>query len=201
MKSFIVVKNAGEISMQWLGIDYGSKLAGTTAVCWKEGSQLHLQQSSKNKDADKFILDHVSRLRPQTIYIDAPLSLPSIYSQGTGDNYFYRECDVKLKAMSPMFIGGLTARGIKLKDDLKKAGVEVNEVYPAALVRTLLLGEAYKQDLKKFMVTITDLMDAKIPSIGNWHQVDAILAWISGKRHQENRAESHGIPSEGIILV
>ena len=100
-----------------------------------------------------------------------------------------------------MFIGGLTARGIKLKDDLKKVGVEVNEVYPAALVRTLLLGEAYKQDLKKFMVTITDLMDAKIPSIGNWHQVDAILAWISGKRHQENRAESHGIPSEGIILV
>lgn len=187
--------------MRWLGIDYGSKMAGTTAICWKQGSQLHVRQSSKNKDADKFIFTHVAELEPQRIYIDAPLSLPSIYSKGTGNNYFYRECDVKLKAMSPMFIGGLTARGIKLKDELIKGGVEINEVYPAALVRTLSLGQTYKQDLEKFRIAISDLLEAEIPSIANWHQADAILAWISGKRHQENNEESYGRPSEGIILV
>ena len=35
-----------------LGIDYGSKLAGTTVICFEKNKQLHFLQSEKKKDAD-----------------------------------------------------------------------------------------------------------------------------------------------------
>ena len=187
--------------MLWLGIDYGSKMAGTTAVCWQDGTRFIIQQSAKKKDADEFLLALVAQLGPRAIYLDAPLSLPSIYSSGTGNDYFYRECDKQLKAMSPMFIGGLAARAIKLKHELEKGGVNVHEVYPAALVRSLALGEFYKKDLEKFSVTLEDQFRINLPSISNWHQADAVLAWAVGKRHQENIAKSYGRPTEGTILA
>lgn len=88
-----------------LGIDYGSKLAGTTAICYQEGDALTIIQSEKKQDADRFINDTVESLKPEQIFIDAPLSLPAAYF-GNGDDYFYRDCDRQLKAMSPMFLGG-----------------------------------------------------------------------------------------------
>jgi hypothetical protein len=37
------------------GIDYGSKMAGTTVICIQKGTQVILFQSQKNQDADLFI--------------------------------------------------------------------------------------------------------------------------------------------------
>ena len=59
-----------------LGIDYGAKLAGTTAVCYEQNGQFHLLQSERKKDADKFIHQTIEKLQPATVFIDAPLSLP-----------------------------------------------------------------------------------------------------------------------------
>ena len=39
----------------WIGIDYGSKLAGTTVICYKKEGRLQLLQSEKKSDADAFV--------------------------------------------------------------------------------------------------------------------------------------------------
>ena len=182
------------------GFDYGSKMAGTTAMCWQEGSRLQVRQSEKNHDADEFVIKMIRDTNPQRIYLDAPLSLPSVYTN-KGDDYFYRECDRELGAMSPMFLGGLTARAIKLRDQLVKSGIEVYEVYPAALVRILSIGEFYKKDLNRFLIALEGLFHLEVAAITNWHQVDAALAWFVGERHRKQQYRSYGRQNEGIILV
>jgi len=188
-----------------IGIDYGSKLAGTTVLCWANKKQLHLAQSQKKQDADQWLQEQVEALKPSRIYLDAPLSLPSAYF-GKGTDYFYRACDRELKAMSPMFIGGLTARAMRLAGQWREAGFEVIEIYPAQLTR--LLPDFRPHYQKKSAITEDCLAALKeelalpyaIPP-NNWHQIDALLAWLSGHRHQQQQAKIYGDPEEGQIIV
>lgn len=57
-----------------LGIDYGSKMAGTTVVAlMRKHDEVELIQSQKNQDADKMILDLVNSLKDVwLVFIDAP---------------------------------------------------------------------------------------------------------------------------------
>jgi predicted nuclease with RNAse H fold len=110
--------------MMHFGIDYGSKMAGTTVITYNQDNVLYQRSSVKNGDADAFILDCVTELQPGQIYIDAPLSLP-LACFGKGTDFFYREADRKLKAMSPMFLGGLTARAMKLRLQLTEMELQL----------------------------------------------------------------------------
>lgn len=184
-----------------LSIDYGSKLAGTTAICWAENKQLKIVQSEKKKDADLFIQKYISELKPGMVFIDAPLSLPSAYF-GKGKDYFYRKCDKELKAMSPMFLGGLTARAMKLSSQFPD--IIFHEIYPAQL-RRLILPEAIFYKKEKLEV-FCELLENILPYIfleqpKNWHQVDSALAWLSGWRYEKGKAEIYGEEKEGIIIV
>ncbi len=183
-----------------IGIDYGSKLAGTTVICYVVNNSLKLLQSEKKKDADQFIKSFCSEHLPDCIYLDAPLSLPLVYSQASkADNYFYRQADIETQAMSPMFLGGLTARAIKLKSQLKPLCFEA---YPKMLVSMLKLEEYYKSDISKFLKSLDQHYKICFPkNITNWHQVDAILAFIIGLRHQQGVAKTYGSTDEGVIFV
>ncbi len=187
--------------MNHLGIDYGSNLAGTTAICYYSNDNLTVICSNKNKSADKFIKSFVDEHVVSSIFMDAPLSLPKAYYQ-LGHDYFYRDCDRTLKAMSPMFLGGLTARAIKLKNELSH--ITFYETYPKQLVRlqSKTLQKFYKKDLKEF----GKLLRSKIPySINSdfktWHHMDSILAWWSGYRHFHKNANRYGNEDEGLIIV
>jgi uncharacterized protein len=187
------------------GIDFGSRLAGTTAICYLEKKGLSIIQSKKRQDADLFIIDFIDRYKPGKIFIDAPLSLPSRY-RGEGTNYFYRAADREVRAMSPMFIGGLTARAIKLKDTLTDLGIEVFEVYPSHLVKTIFTDNTSiykkKNTLNDFLKEIINEVPYKLKEIPvNWHQLDSLLAWMSGYRFFHNEHIEFGNPSEGLILV
>lgn len=94
-----------------IGIDFGSKLAGTTALCIGEaGEQLQVSSSEKGQDADLFLMAALEGKAPATLCIDAPLSLPLAYRQpNENSDFFYRKADRQAKAMSPLFLGGLTA--------------------------------------------------------------------------------------------
>jgi len=65
------------------GIDYGSKLAGTTVITYDHKGQLHQVSSAKKQDADAMILAVATELEPTSIYLDGPLSLPGAYSGNT----------------------------------------------------------------------------------------------------------------------
>jgi uncharacterized protein len=195
------------------GIDYGAKMAGTTVVAFVEGGVLRFAASAKKQDADRFLLDFFAGHAPGKIFIDAPLSLPEVYSLGSAHlpegevpDYHYRACDRALGAMSPMFLGGLTARAMKLAFILRKRGWEVHETYPGALARLLGLdGQGYKSDAEAIALCFKALQQHEpglghIEGIGTWHHFDALLAWCSAMRWQEGRARLDGTAATGCIV-
>ena len=200
---------ASDNNPTFMGIDYGSKLAGTTAAAMVQNNQLQTWQSIRGQNADEFLLQLIQDVQPAVVFIDAPLSLPGVYNKlpyTSEADYFYRACDREVQAMSPMFIGGLTARAIKLRTILAEQGIAVLETYPTQLARIVLPDEkGYKKDLATLPVIAQLLQDlltytlAQTPQ--NWHQFDALLAWYSGYRHINGQAILYGEAQEGRIIV
>lgn len=188
------------------GIDYGAKLAGTTVIACAQEGLLYFTSSVKGQDADAFITSWALKHRPQKIFIDAPLSLPGKYCGLSGcEDYFYRLADQQLHAMSPMFLGGLTARAMQLAAQLRAEGIEVHETYPAYLSKFLVLNElGYKKELSNIGVVVQALatqFSCAIPELPDWHHVDAALALLSGSRYQQGIAHTFGRVEEGVIVV
>lgn len=191
---------------RFAGIDFGAKTAGTTVICMELDGHLHFFQSGVREDADIFIQGILSQYRPSQVFIDAPLSLPGAYTGLSGD-FMYRECDRICRAMSPMFLGGLTARAMQLKNLLSEPGVRFFEVYPTALADELKLAKVIydkksPQALKEFGQWVMDYSPVGLKhSPENWHQADSWLAWYTGWRYQEGLALSIGNPEEGLIWI
>lgn len=190
-----------------VGLDFGAKLAGTTAIAFLENHQVSVLQTQKRQDADMFLLQWIAKLQPTIIGIDAPLSLPAIYSNtSTETDFFYRKADKLLGAMSPLFLGGLTARAMQLKFQIFQQYTPiVLEVYPAVLAQKWKLYELnYKQDLqaiKQVSERIQQELPFALPVLESWHQVDAVLAFCSAFRYQQGVAECFGNPQEGLIWI
>jgi uncharacterized protein len=176
-----------ETHMIHFGIDFGAKMAGTTAIAFNTEGRIYIMQSQKNRDAEKFIEDAIHQYKPERIFLDAPLSLPMIYSNsGKGVDYFYRQCDKLVNAMSPMYLGGLTARAMKLAAGWRRNNMSVFESYPKKVKQLLLPGDdIYKESKDK----IGNLMKTLNPFIKpykvdlmpqNWHQVDAFYVGSLG---------------------
>ncbi len=189
------------------GIDYGSKLAGTTVIGQLEDNIVRLFASQKNKDADKFILQSVEEHQPHSIFIDAPLSLPNVYLNKIGyDDYFYRKADRTVKGMSPMFLGGLTARAMRLKAVLEKQNIAVFETYPALQARKFGLKAMNYKKQKEYLAPIISYLAKELPfqfneaEVVSWHHVDALLATYSAYRFQEGTHETIGDEAEGVII-
>ncbi len=189
-----------------IGIDYGSKLAGTTVIAFDRGDGIRLVKSKKNQDADLMILDFVMENRPSMIGLDAPLSLPGVYNGLTGfDDYHYRRCDKELKAMSPMFLGGLTARAMKLTSRLGKQGVPVYETYPVYTGKELFsnaLGYRSKTPDYEAMIDILKIAGltlANDTNISTSHDLDSILALKATLSIGTDDQKCIGDPQEGLI--
>lgn len=188
----------------WIGIDYGAKKAGTTAACWDEDGKLLLERTDKGQDADLFLSKLVDRLKPSRILIDAPLSLPIAYTDpDLGQDYFYRLCDKEIGgAMSPMFLGGLTARAMKLAASWEAKGIEVLETWPRGVARELDF-----DPLPDMIVDATEtLINNGLPlpigtNLSDRHMLDAVLAWWAGFRLHKGVGRVFGNPQEGLIRV
>ena len=189
------------------GIDFGSKLAGTTVVAYEVNGQVHFKASAKKQDADQMIRDLAAELNPVLIGIDAPLSLPGVYTSKPGfDDHFYRLCDKATKAMSPMFLGGLTARAMKLAGVLQGAGSELIEVYPVnSGVELGLKAHGYRTkspDLDQIIRALTAHSGLTVNSDHSeltGHHIDAWLALITTRHYQAGKARQAGHAEEGLI--
>lgn len=193
---------------QIVGIDYGSKLAGTTVIAYLHNGQVCFDAVRKKADADQFILDWATSHQPTTIFLDAPLSLPGVYRWPDHyDDFFYRAADRSVGAMSPMFLGGLTARAMRLRQQLSQSGITVQETYPARLANRLELDkQRYKKD-RTYMASALSTVAATLPSgtflptdLPTWHHFDALLALASGYRYLDGTAEQYGTEEEGMIV-
>ena len=192
--------------MRLAGIDFGSKLAGTTVVAYLVQNTVRFERSSKGENADRMLLDFFSAYQAKIIGVDAPLSLPGVYRKGSGyADYFYRQCDRELKAMSPMFLGGLTARAIKLKNQLTRSGAKVFETYPVQTARVLTLRTyGYRTRTPDFeallkVIEKRGLTLAKDSRVNTAHDFDALLALDTVNRIAHGGTMASGIPEEGLI--
>ncbi len=197
--------------MRLCGVDYGSKLAGTTVVCTLDQTTnlVRFQKSAPKKDADAFLRNCLLQFQPAFIFLDAPLSLPGVY-RGLPDcrDYFYREADRRLDAMSPMFLGGLTARAMQLREGLQQNGLVVHETYPAAQARRLNLHAAgYKQEPAALVPVLGQIQQdhpslfSEIIGVTSWHHVDALLALLAAVRFTRGEHEVYGNREEGEIIL
>lgn len=181
-----------------VGIDYGSKLAGTTVIAFTEKDEVKIIQSKKKQDADQFILDFLKDHSPELVGIDAPLSLPGAFT-GLNNEFFYREGDKQLKAMSPMFLGGLTARAMKLNASVS---VDLKEVYPGALARSKgwkKLGYKTKEVDYKSILRSLNWPFSYRQSITDSHQLDGVLALYIVWKIKNDQVSCVGNPEEGLI--
>lgn len=190
--------------MQHAGVDYGAKYAGTTAICFIQNDELVVLQSEKKQNADSFISDMSTQHKLKQLFIDAPLSLPAAY-YGLGDDFQFRQADKEVKCMSPMFLGGLTARAMKLKYELNKKGITLLESYPRVAAENYL-GEYYKfyKTSKKeaFYEGLKSILPLPIKNKPeNWHIIDAALAWFIGYKYQSETHTTYGNENEGLILA
>lgn len=183
------------------GIDYGAKLAGTSVIAVCKDQNIILLQSKKNEDADAFLTGIIEDYQIKSIFIDAPLSLPQAYtSPDIQNDFFFRACDKDCNAMSPMFLGGLTARAMKLKHELKSACFY--ETYPTQLLKILQI-DLKSLGLKQTYYQLKSHFQAYalLDEIENKHQLDALCALLSHHRHNLQLSVSYGNEKEGIIIV
>ena len=190
------------------GIDFGKKFSGNTIICEKNEDQLEFIRAGKNQDADKFILQTIKLRNPSLIFIDAPLSLPGVYHDNTTyDDYFYRLCDRQLSAMSPMFLGGLSARAIRLRHNIEQKGIEIKETYPKTLAKQFKLKEygyrLHKKNIERCsdILDQTSLIEIDKKQIITWHHFDSLLALLSAVRYNLGLHFTHGDKEEGLIYT
>jgi predicted nuclease with RNAse H fold len=101
--------------------------------------------------------------------------------------------------MSPMFLGGLTARAMKLQNDLKSNSKFI-EVYPKMSARSLRLKNYFEMDVDACLKELETKFDIKIMcQKQDHHSIDAVLAWQTGVRYFQDKANSEGNKAEGFI--
>lgn len=164
-----------------VGIDLGGRTTGKTALSFLDTDLNEIKNYSREYisercgKSDKELIRFVESFNADVIGIDAPLSLPDFKSE----NYLYRNCDKKLKALSPMTLGEITARAIHIKENLSCK--DIFEVYPKTLLELHKINhKGYKRDqnLQNFIWSfLKDYYDLKFPNIEmNEDNLDSILA-------------------------
>jgi uncharacterized protein len=199
--------NIFEMQTVVAGVDYGAKLSGNTAVAILKKGKVELFKTKVKENADDFIVEVLSKHQVKMVFIDAPLSLPRSY-QGikaeTEPEFFYRQCDKETGAMSPLFLGGLTARAIALKYLLNLKEIEVYETYPSYLCRLLNIERVKTADgVFKMFHRIKRELNGLFGNIEpqTIHEIDALLALYSAIRFCHQQHVILGDESEGEILV
>ena len=147
--------------------------------------------------------------KPVLCFIDAPLTLPLCYQQVIPDpDFHYRKADRQTGAMSPLFLGGLTARAMHLKFQLSRHQVDCFETYPGQFMRHYFPDlKSYKKDSAAIETACQKLFNylpkaiSTFPSPQNWHQFDALVALVSAFRFLHQSHITYGNSNEGLIII
>ena len=196
-----------QVAPLFWGIDFGAKLSGTTVLASLKEGLVNIQQCPVRNNSSIWLSENYKNVlvKPRIIGIDAPLSLPAGYF-GEGDLH-YRLADRQLKAMSPMFIGGLTARAIEWS---RKVGSTCIEVYPSGIADQWL-EKGRRRRKADFQLFFKDHFipkwksltgrDFSGPGPTNIHQLDALLALYIALSFDKGEATAYGQEEEGLIWI
>lgn len=187
-----------------IGVDLAGVESRPTGVC--------LLRAFKAKTTllypDQEILGYIEDNEPQIVAVDAPLTLPPGRRSVQDRNQFhFRPCDLELKRRKipffPITLGPmrkLTERGIYLRHQLEKRGVEVIEVYPGGAQDVLGLLRA-KHSLDKLGEGLKRLGLVDLRKGISAHELDAATAAYVGFLFLNGEAEIFGDSSSGVIIM
>jgi len=163
--------------------------------------------TTKTIRTDEELISETLAAKPDLVSIDSPLSLP--YGYGAPGVPIYRKCELALKRMGiSVFwcllpsMQMLTHRGIKLSDELRKAGCKVIESYPGAaqdilgIPRKKASLDELKHGLSRAGIT-GDFLTAHITH----DEVDAITSALVGLFYLADEFIALGTPSEDYLIV
>lgn len=181
------------------GIDYGARLAGTTVLALLHDERIRLFPMAKGQDADGELIRLIDQWQPEFLAIDAPLSVP-LGIMGTGAEFHLRRADRMCGAMSPMFLGGLTARAMALRYHYRDAPITWMETYPSWMAKA-----RFALDRKAHHLLLEQLQtlwpQTSIPIPTDQHQLDALLALAAAEYRRRHVSWHYGVPGEGVIVI
>lgn len=180
-----------------MGIDLAGKSENPSGICILNDHDFNF----KTLYGDEDILEEINRTNPSLVAIDAPLSLPKgrcclekDCECAVGGHFRQSERDIRpYGRVLPLTFRGmkmLTLRGIKIADKLRKE-YKVVETHPHTSQKILGL-EDLQRDLGRFF---------KIPADATDHELDAMLAALTGFLFLNNCYLELGDPEEGTIII
>lgn len=188
------------------GIDLAGSLKRPTGVCALRGMQANAD--ILYDDAD--LLAYVSKVGPDIIAIDAPLTLPpGRKSIDDNNGLHFRLCDLELRKRRipffPITLGPmrtLTLRGIALRKALEARGItqKVIEVYPGGAQDIWGLPRQHR-DLTALRRGLSKLGVKGLKSEMTGDELDAVTCALVGRLFLQGQAEVYGSWSEGAIVM
>jgi predicted nuclease with RNAse H fold len=192
------------------GINYGSKLCGNTVIAILNINKIYFLHVDADTDADEFIVNATNHFKPDVVFLNAPLSLPARCCGKKGNDFHFRKADVAIKAISPMFLGGVAARAMELKARLEESkGTKVYETHTKTQACNYkLIEEGYKKDDANLIACRNTLKEKLSPQlffdcqdIKTWEHLDAMLSLFSAMRFVMGHADTYGDTKEGLIYI
>ena len=194
-----------------VGIDLTGSEARATGWCLLDGTKAITDSISTDAD----ILERTVSVKPDLVSIDSPLCLPkgrlTVFDDDPGRDEFgiMRQCGRELKRRGinvyPSLLPSmqkLTARGIKLANELRARGIPVIESYPGAAQDIMRIprkgaSEAWlKTGLSKFGIS----GPYETESVTH-DELDAITSAVVGTFHMAGLAEPLGSESEPPLII
>ncbi|MDD1774120.1 MAG: DUF429 domain-containing protein [Methanobacterium sp.] len=182
--------------MKFIGIDLAGKEENPTGICILNEETLRFETLFYDEE----IVDLIKKYQPDLTAIDAPLSLPlgrcCLEKDCECAEYgHFRQAEREIRLYGrvlPLTFRGmkmLTFRGIKLRDRLKR-DFKIIETHPRTSQK--MLGLDLIEDLEKILT---------IPGNPSEHELDALLAAITGYLYCKGCYIELGAPDEGIIII
>jgi len=148
---------------------------------------------------DQEISEHLTKLEPTIIAIDAPLSLPKKGTMRRADREMHKHGYPVFPPRSPT-MEKLALRAIKITQKVKREEFRIIEVHPASTRKALKIPTKNRkriQDIFLRMGLKGDLETLVLTS----HEIDAVTAALTGYLHLQEKTELIGDVEEGYIVV
>ena len=181
-----------------MGIDLSGKPENPTGTCFLDRTNLNFSTLFENDD----ILDYVTKIDPDLVLIDAPLSLPKgrcCLSQNCScskEGGHFRAAEVEMRKYGrtlPLTFRGmrmLTERGIQIANKLRDK-YTVLESHPRTIQKILGFSNLYDDLLNYF----------ELPENISEHELDATLLVVAGIFYMQKEFIEFGDIEEGTIIL
>ncbi|RLF90758.1 DUF429 domain-containing protein [Thermococci archaeon] len=185
--------------MRLAGVDLSAKESRPSGIAWLDEGEVFVKEAFSNEE----IVDLLMEVSPRVVAIDAPLSLPlgrcclrkeCNCERIGGMRWIEREMISRGYRVFPVtfkWMRNLTERGISLKKNLEKRGIEVIEVHPGTSRK--ILGPLWEL-LPKINLRIQKKDLSR-------DEEDAVYSAITAFMYFLGEFETLGREDEGLIVL